>query len=36
MHEMKAPEEFLRAGGERYRFLGGTINLEQVTFERVA
>ena len=36
MHEMKAFDEFLRATGARFRFLGGTINLEQVTFERVA
>jgi hypothetical protein len=36
MHEMKAFEEFLRATGARFRFLAGTTNLEQVTFERVA
>jgi hypothetical protein len=35
LHEMKAFDEFLQATGARFRFLGGTTNLEQVTFERV-
>lgn len=34
VHEMKAFDEFLRATGMTFRFLGGTTNLEQVTFER--
>ena len=34
LHEMKAFAEFLRETGMRFRFLGGTTNLEQVTFER--
>jgi hypothetical protein len=36
LHEMKAFDEFLQATGARYRFLAGTTNLEQVTFERVS
>ena len=36
LHEMKAFDEFLRATGMSFRFIGGTTNLEQVTFERTA
>ena len=35
LHEMKAFGEFMQATGARFRLLGGTTNLEQVTFERV-
>lgn len=35
LHELKAFDEFLQATGDRFRFLAGTTNLEQVTFERV-
>lgn len=36
LHEMKAFDEFLRTTGMRFRLIGATTNLEQVTFERVA
>jgi hypothetical protein len=36
LHEMKAFDEFLKSTGASYRFSGGTTNLEQVTFERIA
>ena len=36
LHELKAFDEFLQATGARFRFLAGTTNLEQVTFERVS
>lgn len=35
-HEMKAFDEFLNTTGMSFHFAGGTTNLEQVTFERVA
>ncbi len=34
-HEMKAFSEFLEANRMRFRFLGGTTNLNRVAFERV-
>ena len=36
LHEMKAFDEYLRNNGGQFRFLAGTINLEQVTFQRVS
>jgi hypothetical protein len=36
LHELKAFDEFLETTQMRFRFLGGTENLEQVAFERIA
>lgn len=36
LHEMKAFDEFIRTTAIGFRFAGGTSNLEQVTFERIA
>lgn len=36
LHEMRAFDEFLKATGNAFRYIGGTTNLEQVSFERVA
>ena len=36
LHELKAFDEFLEATQMKFRFLGGTENLEQVAFERLA
>jgi hypothetical protein len=36
LHELKAFDEFLETAQMRFRFVGGTENLEQAAFERIA